>query len=96
MAFSVPSIDPFYALSGNINPGRITSKADAEKQFVSVFLSEIFKGVFKSQNSLLGDDQTSAFSDDLYNDILMSKITKDMADSKAYGIDKLLAEMNRQ
>ena len=97
MDFSVPAIDPLYALGANVNANRIGSKSDAQKQFVSFFLSQIFKDVFKAQSTMFGEEgSTGTFSDNLYNDILMSRITKEIADSKIYGMDKILAQANKR
>lgn len=94
----ISAIDPLYALGNNVNMNKVGSRADAEKQFVSFFLSEIFKDVFKAQSSMFGEEGSSVgtFSNNLYNDILMSHITKEIADSKVYGMDKLLAKMNKK
>lgn len=99
MDFFVPGIDPLYAIGSNINVNKIKSKEDANKEFVSVFVSQIMKQVFKSQSSMFGEEgNLGMFSDNLYNDILLSKISREIAENKSFGFDKYLATsaMKRQ
>lgn len=85
-------IDPLYAIGSNINLNRVRSKEDVSREFASIFISQILKEVFKSQGSMFGEEGSlGMFSDNLYNDILVSKISGDMAASKAFGFDRLMA-----
>jgi Rod binding domain-containing protein len=85
-------IDPLYAIGSNVNLSRIRSKEDASREFASLFISQILKEVFKNQGSMFGEEGSlGMFSDNLYNDILISKISGDLAASKSFGFDKLVA-----
>jgi hypothetical protein len=88
----IPSIDPLYALGANVNVNKVRTKKEAEKEFVSVFLSQVMKDVFKAQSSMFGDEGAlGAFSNNMFNDIMMQRVTADMVANKAYGFDKILA-----
>jgi Rod binding domain-containing protein len=90
MAFTIPAIDPLYAIGNNVNLSKVRTKEDAQKEFVSMFLSQVMKDVFKAQSSMFGDEGSlGTFSDNLYNDIMMSKISGDLAATKAFGFDGL-------
>ncbi len=90
MDYFVPAIDPLYALGRNVGVGKVRSKEDVQKEFVSMFLAQIMKDVFKAQSSMFGEEGAlGTFSDNLYNDIFLAKVSRDMASSKAFGFDKL-------
>ena len=96
MSFFVPAIDPLYAIGSNININKVSTKADVQREFVSVFMSQILKEVFKSQSSMFGEEgELGMFSDNLYNDVLLTKISRDMAESKAFGFDDLIANSKK-
>lgn len=85
----VTGIDPLYAIGSNVNMSKIRTKADAGREFSSVFVSQILKEVFKNQSSMFGQEGTlGMFSDNLYNDILIAKISSEIAKNKAFGFDK--------
>jgi len=93
VSFFVPGIDPLYAIGSNVNISNVRTKEDAKREFVSVFISQMLKEVFKSQSSMFGEEGSlGMFSDNLYNDIFISKISRDIAASKSFGFDKLLAD----
>lgn len=74
---------------------KIRSKEDVSREFASIFISQVLKEVFKGQSSMFGEEGAlGMFSDNLYNDILISKISADMAASKAFGFEKLMATNN--
>jgi len=88
----ITGIDPLYAIGSNVNMSRIKTKADAKREFTSIFISQILKEVFKSQSSMFGEEGTlGMYSDNLYNDILLAKISGEMARNKAFGFDKMMA-----
>lgn len=71
----ITGIDPLYAIGSNINLNRVNTKADAGREFVSIFVSQILKEVFNNQSAMFGKEGTlGAFSDNLYNDILVANI----------------------
>lgn len=82
-------IDPLYAIGSSVNANRVGNRQDAGKEFVSLFISQIVKQVFKSQSTMFGEEgNLGAFSDNLYNDILIDKISREIAESKSFGLDK--------
>jgi len=88
----IAGIDPLYAIGSNVNLSKMRSKEDVSREFASIFISQILKEVFKSQGSMFGEEGSlGMFSDNLYNDILISKISGDMAASKSFGFDRLMA-----
>ncbi len=87
----ITGIDPLYAIGANVNLNKIKTKADAGREFSSIFISQILKEVFKNQSSMFGEEGTlGAFSDNLYNDILIAKIASEIAQNKSFGFDKLV------
>lgn len=87
----ITGIDPLYAIGSSINLNRVGTKTDAGHEFVSVFISQILKEVFKNQSSMFGEEGTlGMYSDNLYNDILIAKISSEIAKSKSFGFDKLV------
>jgi Rod binding domain-containing protein len=87
----VPAIDPLYAVGSNVNVNNIKTKQDVEREFVSVFLSQVMKDVFKAQSTMFGDEGAlGEFSGNMYNDIMMQKVSSDLAANKAFGFDKLM------
>jgi Rod binding domain-containing protein len=88
----ISAIDPLSAIGSNINLNTIRSKKDVESEFVSLFISQLMGNVFKAKTSALGGESAlGSFSDDLYNEIMMSKISKELAENKAFGFDGLMA-----
>lgn len=87
----ISGIDPLSAIGSNINFNKIRAKSDAKKDFAAIFVSQILKEVFKSQSSMFGEeDSLGMSSNDLYNDILLAKISGEIASNKAFGFDKLM------
>jgi len=87
----ITGIDPLYAIGGNVSISKVRTKADAEREFASVFISQILKEVFKNQSSMFGQEGAlGMFSDNLYNDILVAKLSGEIAQNKAFGFDKLM------
>jgi Rod binding domain-containing protein len=87
----VAGIDPLYAIGSNISFGKIQSRADANQEFASIFVSQVLKQVFKSQTTMFGEEGTlGMFSDNLYNDILVAKMASEIAKNKSFGFDKLI------
>lgn len=87
----ITGIDPLYAIGSNISFNRIKTKADAGREFSSIFIAQILKEVFKNQSAMFGEEGTlGAFSDNLYNDILIAKISSEIAKNKSFGFDKLV------
>jgi Rod binding domain-containing protein len=87
----ITGIDPLYAIGSNINLNKVNAKTDAKQEFVSIFISQILKEVFKNQSTMFGEEGTlGMFSDNLYNDILVAKISSEIAQNKSFGFDKLL------
>ena len=83
-------IDPIRALGG-MQMGKMTSKRDVEKEFVGIFVSQIMGDVFKGQSSMFGTDGAlSSYTEDLYNEIMLAKVSQEIAENKAFGFDKLL------
>jgi Rod binding domain-containing protein len=79
----ITGIDPLYAIGANINLNKIRTKEDAAREFSSIFISQILKEVFKNQSSMFGEEGSlGAFSDNLYNDILVAKISSEIAKNK--------------
>ena len=100
MSSFIPGIDPFSVIgssanmnsvsANNINSSKVTTKEEARREFVSLFVSQVMKEMFKSQASMFGDEEpTGVFSGDLYNEILMSKISGELAKNRAFGFDKM-------
>jgi Rod binding domain-containing protein len=90
----ITGIDPLYAIGSQVNVNKVHTKKDAEKEFVAVFLQQVMKDVFKAQSSMMGDEGAlGMFSDNLYNDIMISKVSRDLAENKAFGFDD--AMMNK-
>ena len=85
-------IDPLYAIGSNVDFGKIQSKADANQEFASIFVSQVLKQVFKSQSSMFGEEEDSLgmFSNNLYNDILVAKMASEISKNKSFGFDKLI------
>ena len=91
MSYFVPGIDPLYAVGKNININKVRTKEDAGREFASIFISQILKEVFKAQSSMFGDEGAlGVYSNNLYNDILISKLSSEIAGNKAYGFDRLM------
>lgn len=87
----IAGIDPLYAIGSNINLNKIRTKTDAKREFASIFVSQVLKEVFKSQSSMFGEEGSlGVFSDNLYNDILLAKISGEIASNKSFGFDKLM------
>jgi Rod binding domain-containing protein len=87
----ITGIDPLYAIGSSINLNKVRTNADASREFASVFISQILKEVFKNQSSMFGEEGTlGPFSDNLYNDILIAKISSEIAQNKSFGFDKLM------
>jgi Rod binding domain-containing protein len=83
-------IDPLFAIGSNVNVNKVRTKEQAGKEFVSVFMSQMLKQIFKAQSSMFGEEGSlGAFSDNLYNDLLISKISAEMAESKIFDLDKM-------
>jgi hypothetical protein len=96
MSFSVSPIDPLYALGGNVPVNKPRTKAEVQQEFVSVFLSQIMKDVFKAQSSMFGDEgEMGMFADNMYNDVFLSKVTRDLAANPAFAFDKLFKGSNK-
>lgn len=92
MSYFIPGIDPLYAVGTNINLNKARSKEDASREFASIFISQILKDVFKAQSSMFGDEGSlGVYSNNLYNDIMISKLSNEIAASKSYNLDKLVA-----
>ncbi|MFC1559475.1 hypothetical protein ACFL4F_00040 [Candidatus Margulisiibacteriota bacterium] len=92
MDYFVPGISSADILGPSLKINKVVkTKEEANKAFISLFLSQILRNVLKSQNTLYGDSQgMSAFSRDMYNEILISKISEDLAKSKTFGFEKVL------
>ena len=87
----ITGIDPLYAIGSNVNMNRVRTKAEAGHEFASLFVSQVIKEVFKSQSSMFGEEGSlGAFSDNLYNDILIAKISSEIAQNKSFGFDKIM------
>ncbi len=87
----VSGIDPLYAIGSSVNVNKIQSKADADQEFASIFISQVLKEVFKAQTSMFGEEGTlGMFSDNLYNDIMVAKMSSEIAKNKSFGFDKLI------
>lgn len=92
----ITGIDPMSALvkSNSIQTNKVRTKEEVNQEFVAMFISQVMKDVFKAQSSMFGDDTTmGAFSEDMYNDIMMSKISSDIAATKLFGFDKMTKEI---
>ena len=93
MSSFITGIDPLSAIGSNINlnMNRVNAKTDAKQEFVSIFVAQMLKQVFKDQRSMFREESpTGSFSDNLYNDILVAKISSEIAKDKSLGIDKLM------
>jgi Rod binding domain-containing protein len=99
MSSFISGIDTLSAIGPNINminmnKNKINNKAGADKEFVSIFVSQILKEVFENQSSMFGEEKEEGalgdFSKNLYNDIMMAKISSEIAQNKAFGFDKLM------
>ena len=99
MSEFIPGINPLSAIGSdinmfNVNTNKVNTKAGADKEFVSIFVSQILKQVFENQSSMFGDEKEEGalgdFSKNLYNDIMMAKISSEIAQNKAFGFDKLM------
>jgi len=89
---TITGINPLYAIGSNINVNRISTKKDVEREFVGIFISQVMGNVFKGQGSLFGSEGAlGTYTDNLYNDIMLSKISREIAENKAFGFDKLLS-----
>ena len=89
----VTGIDPLYAIGSSINLNRVRTKADAGREFSSIFVSQILKEVFKNQSAMFGEEGTlGMFSGNLYNDILIAKISSEIAQNKSFGFDKIVMD----
>ncbi len=90
----ITGIDPLYAIGSNISVNNnVRTKADAQKEFASVFVAQILKEVYKGQSEMFGEEGSlGLFSDNLYNDIMMSKISSEIAGDKSFGFEKLLMQ----
>ena len=87
----INAIDPLSVMSSNINVGKIHSKKDVEREFVGIFISQVMGNVFKGESSIYGDEGAlGMYSNSLYNDIMLAKISKEIAENKAFGFEKLL------
>ena len=88
----ITGIDPLYAIGSSVGTNKIRTKENASTEFVSIFVSQILKEVFKAQSSMFGEEGSlGMFSYNLYNDILLSRISREIAENKSYGFDKILA-----
>ena len=88
----ITGIDPLYAIGSSVNLKKVRTKADAQHEFASLFVSQVIKEVFKGQSSMFGEEGSlGAFSNNLYNDILIAKISSEIAQNKAFGFDKMMA-----
>jgi Rod binding domain-containing protein len=86
----VPGIDPLLAIGSSINVRKAVSKENAQQQFASIFMAQIMKEIFKGQSEMFGEEGSSGlFSESLYNDIFLSKISADMASSKSLGFERI-------
>ena len=99
MSEFIPGINPMSAIGSdinmfNVNTKKVNTKAGADKEFVSIFVSQILKEVFENQSSMFGEEKEEGalgdFSKNLYNDIMMAKISSEIAQNKAFGFDKLM------
>ena len=87
----ITGIDPLYAIGSNINFNRVRTKSEVDREFASIFVSQVLKEVFKNQGSMFGEEGSlGAFSDNLYNDIMIAKISSEIAQNKSFGFDKLM------
>lgn len=88
----ISGIDPLSAIGNNVDINKISTKKDVEREFASIFISQVMGNVFKGQSSMLGTEGSlGMYSNSLYNDIMLAKISKEIADNKAFGFDQLLA-----
>lgn len=88
----ISGIDPLSAIGSSIDVNKISSKKDVEHEFVSIFISQVMGNVFKAKSAAFGGESAlGTFSDDLYNEIMLSKISREIAENKAFGFDNLLA-----
>jgi len=87
----IPGMDPASMMGPSLNvSGMPRTNKEASKAFISLFLSQILKDVLKSQNALFDStDGASMFSNDLYNQILISKISEDLAKNDIFGFDEM-------
>ena len=89
----IPGIDPLYALGANINVNRVNGPKEVQQEFAAVFVAQIMKEVFKAQSSMFGDEGSlGMFSENLYNDIFLAKVSREIAESKAFGFDRLMSQ----
>jgi len=90
--YFVSGIDPLYAIGSNVNLRKIRTRDDVQREFASIFVSQILKEVLKSQASVFGEEGSlGIFSGNLYNDILISKISGEIAYDKSFGFDRFMA-----
>ncbi|MFH1710061.1 MAG: hypothetical protein ABH860_03180 [bacterium] len=88
----ITGINPLQSIGPQANVSKVKTRADAEREFASMFIAQILKETFKSQSSMFGKDKSiGMFSDNLYNDILIAKISSEIAQNKSFGFDKLMA-----
>ena len=91
MDYFIPGIDPLYAIGTNIGPNRIKTKEDARIEFASMFLAQMLKDVFKSQSAMFGGEGSlGIYSDNLYNDILLSKLSRQVATDRSLGFERVI------
>jgi len=86
----ITGIDPLYAIGSGVSATQPKTKAEAQKEFVAMFLNEILKEVYKGQSSMFGDEGSlGAFSDNMYNDLFIAKVSNELANSKAFGFESM-------
>lgn len=91
----IAGIDPISAFgNNNIKMNKTRTKEEVNKEFVAMFISQVMKDVFKAQSSMFGDEGAmGTFSENMYNDIMMSKISSDIAATKLFGFDKMTEDI---
>lgn len=86
MDYFVPEISPVNMMGSSMVQGsRITTKEDANKAFVNLFLSQVLKNIMNAQNDLYGSDSANTFSNDIYNDVLINKMSEELAQDNVFG-----------
>ena len=88
MNYYVPQISPVSMMGSSIpTSNRIETKEDANKVFVSFYIKEIMKNFSNSNNELYGN-YSNNFSKDIYNDVIVNKISHDLAEQDIFGFNK--------
>ena len=87
----ITGIDPLNAMGSNISFSKVRTKEDAQKEFASMFVAQILKEIYKGQSAMFGEEGSlGMYSDNMFNDLMINKLASEIANSKSFGLDKMV------